>query len=186
MVGIISLFITVLINIHFLFQLNYFYLYHFRVSTYGNTWFSLPACCDKNEEYINSQCVQCTSGKFKLNTGNADSCVIFTASTLKIAVDEWCTNEVLANKKYNGDINTWDTSEVISMDSLFKYKRNFNHDISKWDTSKVINMFGMFYDAKNFNGNISTWNTAKVEDMRYIFLQLQSLISIYHNGIHHM
>src|SRR5574344_1672325 len=71
------------------------------------------------------------------------------------------------NKKFNGDISRWDTSNVRSMEGMFNGSR-FNGDISQWDTSKVVDMSYMFYNS-SFNRDISKWNTSSVTDMSCMF-----------------
>ena len=96
-----------------------------------------------------------------------------------------------------GDINTWDTSKVTDMNTLFYLKEHFNCDISNWDVSNVTNfriMFSlakkfnnggkalnwentsnaltmerMFSGAQVFNQDISSWDTSNVTDMNNIF-----------------
>ena len=92
-----------------------------------------------------------------------------------------------------GDINTWDTSPITNMSSLFQHKSSFNCDISNWDVSNVTNMSHMFrdnsgtsipigsWDVSNvvhmtmmfaysrFNHDISNWNTSKVIQMQGMF-----------------
>ena len=68
---------------------------------------------------------------------------------------------------FNGDISTWNVSNVRNMDDMFKNSA-FNGDISEWDVSNVEYMSSMFENSR-FNGDISTWNTSNVEDMDSIF-----------------
>ena len=91
---------------------------------------------------------------------------------LKIAVDQWCKNEVSAKKTY-GDISSWDVSDINDMSDLFAYKESFNSDISNWNTEKVTNMSRMFENAKSFNQRLN-FNTEKVTDMRYMFSNAKS------------
>ena len=71
---------------------------------------------------------------FKPNTNNE----------LYEAVDIWCSNKKKALNIY-GEINTWNTINITSMEELFRDKQNFNDNISNWNTSKVTNMNYMFY-----------------------------------------
>ena len=87
---------------------------------------------------------------------------------LENAVNLWISSPNIALAQY-GDINTWDTSEIIDMSLLFKNKTTFNDDISNWDTSNVTDMSEMFYNAGAFNQNITTWNVGNVTDMSYMF-----------------
>ena len=114
----------------------------------------------------------------------------FTNSELVTAVNEWISNSTNATAKY-GNINDWNTSEVTSMDSLFRNKNTFNSNISGWNTAKVTNMRSMFrrtcFQSKyfqlgciqcyryrryvvgmyinNFNQPLNNWNTSKVNRM---------------------
>lgn len=69
---------------------------------------------------------------------------------------------------FNGDISSWDVSNVTSMSSLFG-NTSFNQDISSWDVSNVTNMVQVFFDTP-FNQNISNWDVGNVKDMRNMFL----------------
>jgi hypothetical protein len=76
---------------------------------------------------------------------------------------------------FNSPINSWDMSNVISMDRMFTGASNFNQDISKWNVSKVKNMSNMFYLAEMFNQPINydstteSWNVLNVENMDNMF-----------------
>ena len=87
---------------------------------------------------------------------------------LKTAVDAWIADESTALATY-GDINTWDTSSVTNMGTLFKDATTFNSDISSWDVSNVTEMWDMFKWATSFNQDISGWNTSKVTLMMSMF-----------------
>ena len=87
---------------------------------------------------------------------------------LQTAVNAWVADEAAATVTY-GDINTWDTSNVTDMSSLFYNKTTFNSDISNWDVSNVTNMNAMFYGATIFNQDISSWNVSSVIFMNYMF-----------------
>ena len=95
----------------------------------------------------------------------------FTPTTkveLQTAVNAWIANEADATSTY-GDINTWNTSNITDMSSLFNNKSTFNSDISNWDVSNVTNMNAMFYGATIFNQDISSWNVSSVIFMNYMF-----------------
>ena len=91
-----------------------------------------------------------------------------TKAELQTAVDAWIANEADATSTY-GDINTWNTSNITNMSSLFNSKSTFNSDISNWDVSNVTNMNAMFYGASIFNQDISSWNVSSVIYMNYMF-----------------
>lgn len=71
-------------------------------------------------------------------------------------------------------IETWDTSNVVSMNGMFYNAIYFNHNISTWDTSSVVNMFGMFFEAKSFNQPLDKWDTSSVEFMTAMFMDAKS------------
>tara|TARA_Y100000994_G_scaffold45842_2_gene36003 strand:+ start:12172 stop:23358 length:11187 start_codon:yes stop_codon:yes gene_type:complete len=51
--------------------------------------------------------------------------VAITNSNIQTAINEWISDPETANTKYGGNINTWDTSTVTNMDSLFENKTSF-------------------------------------------------------------
>ena len=75
---------------------------------------------------------------------NGNGCFSCTdSSSLGGVVDEWIkggTARATVVDKY-GEIEIWDTSDVLSMWSVFAHKSTFNEDISKWDVSSVTDMF---------------------------------------------
>jgi surface protein len=48
------------------------------------------------------------------------------------------------------NINSWNTSAVNNMSSMFSGASAFNQNISSWNTAAVTNMFGMFSSASAF------------------------------------
>ncbi|WP_304332707.1 BspA family leucine-rich repeat surface protein [Brachyspira innocens] len=71
-------------------------------------------------------------------------------------------------KDFSG-IETWDTSNVVNMNSMFSFASNFNHNINNWNVSNVENMGYMFRDADKFNQPLDKWNVNKVKNMSYMF-----------------
>ena len=67
------------------------------------------------------------------------------------------------------NIDTWNTSNVNSMYSMFYDALNFNQPIGNWNTSNVVSTFNMFFGASNFNQPIGNWNTSAVTDMYRMF-----------------
>ena len=63
---------------------------------------------------------------------------------------------MFSHSEFNGDISSWDVSNVNEMQWLFNESK-FNKNISNWDVSNVINMKGIFEESP-FNKNISSWN----------------------------
>jgi len=67
------------------------------------------------------------------------------------------------------EIESADTSGIVSMNKLFKDKGSFNLDISRWDVSSVTSMEYMFYGATDFNSSLKDWNVSNVKSMLDIF-----------------
>jgi len=92
-----------------------------------------------------------------------------TNLNIQAAVDDWCANPQVPATYNNIDINSWDTSLVTDMSSLFSQKGTFNNNLNGWDVSNVHTMFNMFDRASAFNGDISNWDTSSVTTMGYMF-----------------
>lgn len=70
---------------------------------------------------------------------------------------------------FNGNINYWDTSNVIYMRDMFRGTTSFNKNISSWNTSNVKEMYNMFYETYAFNQDIGGWDTSNVRHMHSMF-----------------
>ena len=93
---------------------------------------------------------------------------------------------------FNSDINHWDVSNVVYMDSLFTQSSfdqpldnwdvsnvlsmramfassPFNQPLNNWDVSNVINMESMFYFNSSFNQPLNNWDVSKVSNMSFMF-----------------
>ena len=84
---------------------------------------------------------------------------------------------------YLGDI---DTSLITDMSELFQNSKRVNFEgLETWNTSNVVNMSSMFELAENFNYNINSWDVSKVENMlcQRCFGNVKNLISLLINGI---
>ena len=77
--------------------------------------------------------------------------------------------DLFANLDFNGNISTWDVSNVKDMSGMFFGCELFNQDISKWYVSNVINMYNMFNGCVKFNQDISSWNVSNVKDKDDMF-----------------
>ncbi len=75
---------------------------------------------------------------------------------------------------FNQPIGAWNTSSVTSMMYMFADTSSFNQSISSWDTSSVTSMEGMFQGASSFNQPIGSWNTSSVTSMKYMFFSASS------------
>jgi surface protein len=70
---------------------------------------------------------------------------------------------------FNQPIGSWNTSNVLEMNSVFENADAFNQSISNWDVSKVTNMRSMFESANLFNQPLHGWNTSSLVDGSNMF-----------------
>lgn len=68
----------------------------------------------------------------------------------------------------DGDVNSWDTSNVVDMSYAFR-ESTFNQPLNNWNTSNVTLMNHMFYLNPEFNQPLDNWDTGKVRTMSYMF-----------------
>ena len=73
--------------------------------------------------------------------------------------------------RFNLKLN-WDTSNVVSMVSMFQGQSFYNQEMN-WNTSKVVNMTRMFCNCGSFNKDLK-WNTKKVLNMQEMFMYAES------------
>ncbi|EKV55973.1 hypothetical protein A966_13048 [Brachyspira hampsonii 30446] len=66
-------------------------------------------------------------------------------------------------------IEKWNTSNVVTMKSMFHNIKNFNININDWNVSKVIDLSYMFYGAENFNQPLNNWNVSNARYMACMF-----------------
>ena len=89
-------------------------------------------------------------------------------------INSWDTSAVInMGSMFNGcsvfnQPLSFDTSAVIDMNAMFSNCSVFNQPLS-FDTSAVEFMNRMFRDATAFNQNISSWNTGAVTNMYEMF-----------------
>ena len=74
-----------------------------------------------------------------------------------------------ASYTFNGDVSSWDVSNVINMEGMFRGTRSFNQDLGNWDVTSVTNMQGMFDNASKFNQDISNWDVSNVTNISGMF-----------------
>jgi surface protein len=75
---------------------------------------------------------------------------------------------------FNGNVSSWDVSNVRSASFLFTDAIKFAGDLSLWDTSRLQTAFSMFNNAPLFNSDISGWNVSLVRNMDDMFLAASS------------
>ena len=66
------------------------------------------------------------------------------------------------------DLTMWDTSTIQFMARMFK-QSNFNGDISTWDVSNVENFFQFMQNGFNFSGDVSGWDISGATNLRSMF-----------------
>lgn len=69
----------------------------------------------------------------------------------------------------NYDLNSWNTSNVTTLNQMFNLSYYVNCQIDQWDTSKVWNMTSTFSDTQIFGSDISSWNVSNVTHMASTF-----------------
>lgn len=105
------------------------------------------------------------SGCTQLEITAIDAPILSGVTSMSFAFSG-CTN---ANFGTAHNFNSWNTSTVLNMTSMFQGATNFNQPIGNWNTSSVLIMNSMFKDATAFNQPIGTWNTSSVNDMFAMF-----------------
>jgi len=113
------------------------------------------------------------------NVGNTPSSDFFTFlindnTHLNNNINQWLIDPIFF-KRYYGDINKWNVSNITDMSGLFQDKTTFNSPIGNWNVSNVTNMENMFRNATSFNQNILSWNTNLVTNMSNMFNNASSL-----------
>lgn len=72
---------------------------------------------------------------------------------------------------FNQNIGAWNTASVTNMSEMFSSARAFNQPIGGWNTAAVTDMSGMFFYADVFNQDIGAWNTSAVTNMSDMFTE---------------
>ncbi len=83
--------------------------------------------------------------------------------------DEQQMNCRFVSSTFNEDISHWDTSNVTTMDFMFRGASAFNQDIGQWNVGQVTSMAALFEKATAFNQDIGPWEVSKVTIMTLMF-----------------
>ncbi len=70
---------------------------------------------------------------------------------------------------FNQNINSWNVSNILTMNNTFNNASNFNQPLNSWDVSNVILMTGIFDGCTNFNQELNNWNVGNVTYMHNMF-----------------
>ena len=96
-------------------------------------------------------------------------------------VSTWNTGQVRSMEglfsratAFAGSLTHWNVSRVRDMNNCFTDAAAFNSDLSRWDVSHVHDTTMMFFRATSFNQDVSSWNVKRVEDARAMFLGASS------------
>ena len=73
-------------------------------------------------------------------------------------------------KTFNENIDSWQTTAVTTMESMFNGASAFNQHLGSWQTTAVTRVNNMFSAAIAFNQGLGSWQMAAVKDMRNMFL----------------
>lgn len=86
----------------------------------------------------------------------------------------------LKNVKTISNFTNVDTSEVNSMESMFRGMSSLEElDLSNFNTSKVTSMMSMFSGASSLRElDLSTFDTSKVKGMNYMFNDMTSITTL--------
>ncbi|MGX2983536.1 BspA family leucine-rich repeat surface protein [Helicobacter sp. 23-1045] len=96
-------------------------------------------------------------------------------------IETWDTSNVVTmslmfsgNKHFNHNINSWNVSRVVDMQQMFSSAESFNQPLNNWNISNVVNMCYMFSGAKSFNQPLDNWDTSNVKIMGSMFYDAKS------------
>ena len=133
----------------------------------GSEWFAVVDNSTNAKNMIVNYAANLLSGTGRTYfTNGANGVVAFNniVTTLMTNMYALCSTTF-----FNEPIASWDTSNVITMNTMFRECDTFNQPISNWNTANVNNMAGMFGSTKEFNQYIGSWNTINVTIMTTMF-----------------
>jgi surface protein len=85
----------------------------------------------------------------------------------------------------NGNMNSWDTSNLTHMNAMFYGAWSFNQPIGSWDVSNVTNMNRAFFSYQGnmtFDQDIGNWDVSSVTDFTETFGGFNSKKQAFNNG----
>ncbi len=75
---------------------------------------------------------------------------------------------------FDGDVTTWDVSNIRNMDGIFREALAFNQPIGNWNVRLVENLNAIFFGSDSFNQDISGWDVSSVRNMNSVFFGAES------------
>tara|TARA_R110002020_G_scaffold150_5_gene769 strand:- start:617 stop:1465 length:849 start_codon:yes stop_codon:yes gene_type:complete len=76
---------------------------------------------------------------------------------------------------FNGDISSWDVSEVTNFQACFFNCSVFNQDLGSWDVSNATSVKQMFQGATVFNQDIGSWDVSSCTNFANFLLSATNL-----------
>ncbi|MBW5393262.1 BspA family leucine-rich repeat surface protein, partial [Brachyspira pilosicoli] len=69
--------------------------------------------------------------------------------------------------KFNQPLNSWNVSNVKTMESMFYSADSFNQPLDKWNTKKLSKMYSMFKYTDSYDSydSLANWDLSKVSDI---------------------
>jgi surface protein len=121
-------------------------------------------------------------------TGTGLSSTFYSAVSFNGNLNTWITTNVTSlnrtfinASKFNQPLSHWNVSKVTSLERTFEDALLFNQDISGWNTGLVTNMYNTFQNAQEFNQNLNGWNTSSVTKMQGTFMYAKKFKSAIFN-----
>ena len=131
---------------------------------------------DRTQINTGNAATSCTSGITDMSNLFRVGAGYIGTTSFNADISHWDTSSVISMQSmfsgalaFNQAIGNWDTSSVTDMGAMFWSASAFNQAIGNWDTSSVTNMFSMFRDILVFNQDIGNWDTSSVTDMGSMF-----------------
>jgi len=111
-------------------------------------------------------------------TGTSNLAEAFRGATRLTQIGRWDTSNVESMQgmfreanAFNQDISSWDTGKVTDLSRMFQDARAFNQKIGRWNISNVTTLLATFSGATTFDQDLASWDTAGATDMRAMFLR---------------
>jgi surface protein len=73
---------------------------------------------------------------------------------------------------FNSNIDSWNLKSTgsITMNNMFQFCTNFNQPLNSWNVSRVISFYETFANCPAFNQNLNSWDVSNVTTMYRMFL----------------